>query len=75
MFIAQFIEELVLEPLQGSICLTGDCERPSLVLRRVDLYQVLESVVIDVVCGTLVQSVSCVICFNCSDTGWNINLQ
>lgn len=68
MFIAQFIEEQVLEPFQGSICLTRNCERASLVPRRVDLDQILKSIVIDVVCDTKARSVTCVICFKlCRD--------
>jgi len=55
---AKIVEEQVLEPLQGSICLAGNCESTSLILCRVDFYQVLKSVVIDVICGTMVQSVA-----------------
>lgn len=44
--------------------MAGNRERSSLVPRGVDFDQVLKSVVIDVVCGTVVQLISCVTCFN-----------
>jgi hypothetical protein len=41
--------------------MAGNRERSSLVPRGVEFDQVLKSVVIDVVCGTVVQLISCVI--------------
>jgi hypothetical protein len=67
MLTAEILEEQVLESLQGRIWLAGNCQCSSLVLRRVDLYLVLKSVVIDVVCRAMAQSACCVICFICAE--------